>query len=490
MLCFSATACFDFSFRGGKDDIGVDQGALCEHKQKLDALLSRAEVALVRLQKLLNVFDISAVSVPECFHDIIRIYRSCHDLDNILQSTFFSDPELQSLISQAKKEIRRDKANKISKHLSQLFEAWSSSLPPENGENVGTVAIGGKTIRVSAKRKAADIEVSLQVPTVDAAICDSSHSQLKSGAAGGSEVSESSNVSKLIHDSPAVSDLINACDALYDLKGIKELSEAAVSDCSRSGPNERRSSDPSSISAAFKTKKKNKDANLVGENCVSKAAKRTKSDGFDDSGHEAKKSRDETMTANHVAQDLCYKICESLQKQILKIHEEVNKRTRRLINVTVKQIVTSENDVSKDVSLPASPVSNSSETLGCDHNEGSDVSKAAEHDEGGCYVNKDKDPSTSILSKQCPEVKVYAPTICRNKEKPLENEQLILTDNNAAFEENCTNSDDTLPAKAEAPEALSSNSCISQKEQNSETPEDVKEIQDPCKGKYLFFGGY
>ncbi|BFZ03274.1 hypothetical protein BsWGS_06312 [Bradybaena similaris] len=475
----------DSDDKGGKDDIGVEQGALCEHKQKLDALLSRAEVALVRLQKLLNVFDISAVSVPECFHDIIRIYRSCHDLDNILQSTFFSDPELQSLISQAKKEIRRDKANKISKHLSQLFEAWSSSLPPEDGENVGTVAIGGKTIRVSAKRKAADIEVSLQVPTGEVDSCDSSRSQLKSGAAGGSEVSEGSNVSMLIHDSPAVSDLINACDALYDLKGIKELSEAAVSDCSRSGPNERRSSDPSSISAAFKNKKKNKDANLVGENCVSKAAKRTKSDGFDDSGHEAKKSRDETMTANHVAQDLCYKICESLQKQILKIHEEVNKRTRRLINVTVKQIVASENDVSKDVSLQTSPVSNSGETVGCNHNEGSDVSKAAEHDEKG-YVNKDKNPSTSISSPPCPEVNDTAPAVCHNKEKPLENEQLTLTDNNAAIDEKSTNSGDLLLAKAEVCEALSSNSCISQKDETSETPEDVKGMQDPCKGFSMF----
>ncbi|CAG5128168.1 unnamed protein product, partial [Candidula unifasciata] len=471
----------DSDDKDGKDDSGFDQGALCVHKQKLDALLSRAEVALVKLQKLLNVFDISAVSVPECFHDIIRIYRSCHDLDHILQSSFFSDPELQSLITQAKKEIRRDKANKISKHLSQLFEAWSSSLPAEDGENVGTVAIGGKTIRVSAKRKAADIEVSLQVPAGEGDSCDSSHSQLKSGAAGGSDASEGSNVSMLIHDSPAVSDLINACDTLYELKGMKELSEVAVNDCSRSGSHERRSSDPSSISAAFafKNKKKNKDANLVGENCVSKAAKRTKSDGFDDSGHEAKKSRDETMTATHVAQDLCYKICESLQKQILKIHEEVNKRTRRLINVTAKHIAANESTVSKDANVPVSPGSDSSETVGCDHNEGPDVSNPVEQD-AGC-VKIDNDPASSVLSPPSAEVKDSA-----NEEKCLEKDKPFVTDNIELVEEKTTNQDEPLAVKEEACEAVSSNSCISLKEEASETLEDVKEMLDPCKGFCMY----
>ena len=113
---------------------------------ELDSLLGRAGTALNRLQRLLHTFD-STVSAPECFHDILRIYRNCHDLDKILKSSFFSDPELVALISQAKQELKKDKNNKISRHLTQLFEAWSRSVPPSpSGRTFGLVGVDGKTI--------------------------------------------------------------------------------------------------------------------------------------------------------------------------------------------------------------------------------------------------------------------------------------------------------------------------------------------------------
>lgn len=306
----------------------------------------RAETALARLQKHLNNFDVS-ISAPECFHDIIRIYRSCHDLDKILQSSFFNDPELQFLISQAKAELRHDRANKISKHLSQLFESWSKNLPAGPLENIGTVAVGGKTIRVGMLKKGEEFEVSLELPTCEPVASDTSFDNKvaveSSGATGGGAVTERGDVtcnSELTSVS-AVAGINFACEN-FELRTLKkECSEPAISKYSKSHESSgRRPSDPFSDTSSGAKCKKKTEANLVGENCVSKAAKRTKSDGYDDSGREAKKSRDDSKYANHVAQELCSKICQNLQKQIWRIHEEVNKRTRRLLssgNSTLKE---------------------------------------------------------------------------------------------------------------------------------------------------------
>ncbi|CAL1526363.1 unnamed protein product [Lymnaea stagnalis] len=337
-----------------KDDSGYDQVVLCEHKQELDSLLYRAETALVRLQKHLSNFDVT-VSAPECFHDIIRIYRSCHDLDKILQSSFFNDPELQALISQAKYELKRDKPNKISKHLTQLFESWSKSLPAGPMENVGSVAIGGKTIRVGLLQKGEDIEVSIEVPKDEDDVNEPSaqHSgdlENKGAMGGGAHVEGGDSCPVIASHSLNLSTASNSLSEISEIGSIKkEFSEPAISKFCRNNET-RRPSDPfneTNMSTGAKGKKKNQDA-LVGENCVSKAAKRAKSDGYDDSGREVKKSRDEAKTANHVAQELCSKICQNLQKQILKIHEEVNKRTKRLMSSGSGSLNKNETDQAKN----------------------------------------------------------------------------------------------------------------------------------------------
>ena len=71
----------------------------------------------------------------------------------------------------------------------------------------------------------------------------------------------------------------------------------------------------------------------MGENCVAKGAKRSKSVSIEESGHEAKKSReDNNKDPNLAAQELCFKICKCLQRQIALIHEDMNKRTQRLFS--------------------------------------------------------------------------------------------------------------------------------------------------------------
>ncbi|KAK7004416.1 E2/E3 hybrid ubiquitin-protein ligase UBE2O [Biomphalaria glabrata] len=329
------------------EDGTLDQDILCEHKQELDSLLGRAETALSRLQNHLNNFGV-AVHSPECFHDIIRIYRSCHDLDKILQSSFFNDPELQSLISQAKAELKRDKVNKFSKHLSLLFDTWSKNLPLGSNDNVGTVAVAGKTIKVGMlKGKEFEISIALPVEKEASASQGNGSDPTEDCLAEGSLKAESGACS--LEDTSAA-----------NIK--KEMSEPALSKTSKElESSNRRLSDPFSDPIATngaKIKKKYQDA-LVGENCVSKASKRTKSDNYDDSGREAKKSRDETKCANLIAQELCSLICQNLQKQILRIHEEVNKRTNRLLSSSKanKQDAQTSPLVNGEVNNPVNPES-------------------------------------------------------------------------------------------------------------------------------------
>ncbi|GFN78191.1 ubiquitin-conjugating enzyme e2 o, partial [Plakobranchus ocellatus] len=340
---------------GAKDNAeGLDSSELqgesgCEQKQELNTLLSRAEAALSRLQKLLNNFDVTE-SAPECFTDIIRIYRSCHDLDKILQSSFFNDSELQALISQAKLELSRDRVNRISKNLTQVFEHWSRNLPAEaagamarEGSNIGTVSVGGKTIKIGAVKNGKIVDINVQVPVENkggkAAWNQPVSVNLENNPGeiegkGLLESGEQQRVSqgKISSASPLESVSCSECSDVKALK--KEFSEPSISKiCKGCETKERRPSDPLNDYSAALANRSN-EANLVGENCVSKAAKRTNSDGFDDSGCEIKKSRDEGKTSNLLAQELCFKICQNLQKQVVKIQEEVNKRARRLLSAS------------------------------------------------------------------------------------------------------------------------------------------------------------
>lgn len=344
---------------GAKGDAGdgnqLQGEAMSEQKQELNLLLGRAETALSRLQKLLNNFDVT-VSAPECFTDIIRIYRSCHDLDKILQSSFFNDPELTALIAQAKQELSRGRVNRISQNLAQMFEQWSKSLPADStsmsireGSNIGTVSVAGKTIKIGTVKNGKIVEVNMQVSALEDNIIPEQNEPIKSKSAaiGTRSVNGGDNLQGASASS-------NPCSECSDVKSLKK--ESSESSISSYKSKERRPSDPLNDYSGAIAQRDNC-ANLVGENCVSKASKRTKTDGYDDSGREAKKSRDEGKNSNQVAQELCFKICQNLQKQVLKIQEEVNKRARRLIsasgNSTDKSLecpstMNSQNDEDKD----------------------------------------------------------------------------------------------------------------------------------------------
>ena len=343
--------CYFLLSRGDAEDNSQLQGeAVSEQKQELNLLLGRAETALSRLQKLLNNFDVT-VSAPECFTDILRIYRSCHDLDKILQSSFFNDPELTALISQAKLELSRGRVNRISQNLAQMFEQWSKSLPPDasslmtkEGSNIGTVSVGGKTIKIGTVKNGKIVEVNMQVAVEEDGFSDAQNESTvaaetadSSGAVGGLGTMEGG-------DNPICASLSVSYSESSEVKGLKkETSEPSISKLSK----ERRPSDPLNDYGGALAVRGN-EASLVGENCVSKAPKRTKTDSSDDSGREIKKSRDEGKTSDQVAQELCFKICQNLQKQVVKIQEEVNKRACRLISASGNTSEKSQETLSSD----------------------------------------------------------------------------------------------------------------------------------------------
>ncbi|KAH9494433.1 hypothetical protein Btru_022138 [Bulinus truncatus] len=427
---------------------GYDQDILCEHKQELDSLLGRAETALFRLQNHLNNFGVTVQS-PECFHDIIRIYRSCHDLDKILQSSFFNDPELQSLISQAKAELRRDKANKISKHLSQLFDTWSKSLPVCSNENVGTVAIAGKTIKVGMI-KGKESEVCLLAgdeknDLTSENVGDSSLDNLTLAYVADSGLDTAICLAEGGVTCAKTNLAASACSLTEEgsLNLKKEVSEPSLSNsCKVQDSGCRRLSDPfndTSVNSGAKIKKKNLDA-LVGENCVSKAAKRAKSDSYDDSGREVKKSRDETRSANHIAQELCSLICQNLQKQILRIHDEVNKRTNRLLSSSRSS--KQNNDKTQVTNDSQAKVNSSSENVD---------------------LNQDKEVSNSENKETVKDSNTLAST---GETQPESKGSIAVG----------SRSDENHKLDFE----LTSESCNSLDMETS--PEEVKSVQIPCKG--------
>ena len=374
-----------------------------EHKTEIDSLLTRAEFALSRLKKVINDFD-GSIAVPDCFHDIIRIYRSCHELDKILKTSFFSEPELQQLIAQAKGELKKDKNNKISRHLTQLFETWSRSVPnaASSGRTFGLVGADGKTRTYGNVSKEVDnfeskvdsFESKDEILAKDTEK-DKKENDITTNVSEAVECSIENEPSQITEVEESTS--INPGAESRVLK--KEFSAPAISSLNfGDGATERRPSDPIiEGSNSFPQETKSREASLVGENCVAKASKRTKSEGFEDCEREAKKSREDNKNPNQNAQELCFKICKCLQKQILLIHEDMNKRSNRLFSAMDKESVAEGAKESSDEENVKKP----SDSL----KEASDESSP---------VNCDIKTSSSVIDDNAQELAVCTNTSLQN----------------------------------------------------------------------------
>lgn len=83
-------------------------------KSELDKLLETARCTLQRLEEeFSHNVDISPWII-HCYREILRINRNCKDLDRMLSSHYFCDTKLTHTVSVIRKELKREKAAKVS----------------------------------------------------------------------------------------------------------------------------------------------------------------------------------------------------------------------------------------------------------------------------------------------------------------------------------------------------------------------------------------
>lgn len=97
----------------------VDDGK----KRELDALLTRAQTVLMGL---LELFGSAATpffkNSHQIFHDILAIVKRCKEVEKILKSSFFEDEELKELIEDIKDELRKEKTDKLARHVADIYK--------------------------------------------------------------------------------------------------------------------------------------------------------------------------------------------------------------------------------------------------------------------------------------------------------------------------------------------------------------------------------
>nr|KAG5697864.1 hypothetical protein BaRGS_017121 [Batillaria attramentaria] len=85
-----------------------------------------------------DISSLSHTSLLKCMNGILKIYKSCRKLDKVLKTYYFSVPEVLSLVSAIKYDIKKEKSNKIKQHLDHVFESSNKGLL--DGEKVATGA--------------------------------------------------------------------------------------------------------------------------------------------------------------------------------------------------------------------------------------------------------------------------------------------------------------------------------------------------------------
>lgn len=86
---------------------------------------------------------LSQTSLLKCMNGILKIYKSCRKLDRVLKTYYFSVPEVLSLVSAIKYDIKKEKSNKIKQHIDQVFESSNRGLLEGEKRGAGATAPTG-----------------------------------------------------------------------------------------------------------------------------------------------------------------------------------------------------------------------------------------------------------------------------------------------------------------------------------------------------------
>lgn len=82
-------------------------------KDELVKVKERAQVTLIKLQTLCELVGDGFFNVTQCFQDLLSVYRKCRDLEKILKSSFFEDPDIVKLVAEVKEALRTERTSRV-----------------------------------------------------------------------------------------------------------------------------------------------------------------------------------------------------------------------------------------------------------------------------------------------------------------------------------------------------------------------------------------
>jgi hypothetical protein len=341
-----------------------------EDKVELDQLLDKAKNALEKLEVLFSIQVDITPQAGEFYKNILHVYRNCQDLDRILGSSFFSDPELTSVVSKLRKEVKKEKRAKMTQQVLQLFEQNLNELKTRETEAEGGMefAVDGAAAEADAKATSEAVAASGDQIAEDS-VGVSTQSKDSEGVAKDSVEFAQDSV-QVVKDS--VEDDLDAKLSDKATNGevdsvvvSDELPDSAEEDQARKRRKHKTPGDFVSglmaenvdITLRMSRKKGGKVVISVkpGEERENKNA--SDQDTGDDKKRESGQSGDESdallsQVDSMKARELCERACHCLKEQIQKVQNELDKIWQKKVNQMQKNqppVDADENSEEKDL---------------------------------------------------------------------------------------------------------------------------------------------
>ncbi|XP_033737834.1 (E3-independent) E2 ubiquitin-conjugating enzyme UBE2O-like [Pecten maximus] len=279
-----------------------------QKREELVSFIQRAQTALSKLEAIfVNVqCDLRIQNPEQCFTDIIAIYRKCRELDRIIKSSYFDSPDIVGLIEDIKAKLRKEKCNKINRHLIQVFEN-------RRGQSVKGSITEGSISQVSTS-----VQTDMNE---ESGVCKIATCVQTDGSVTGMEVQ-----SEVVPNDVATGNNSGLLSIeCRDKPGNAQATEA-ISDpvggegdgcCTTKSP-------PQTVCNGLASDSEENPADNCPEGCSGEIASNDKSQQTDLATICETKTRDRNV-------ELCSQICKQLRKQMTKMQEEVNTRSSQAI---------------------------------------------------------------------------------------------------------------------------------------------------------------
>ena len=99
-------------------------------------MLQRVQAAVTGLLDVfLNVPGPFFKNSKQVFQDILAIFKRCKEMEKLMKSSFFNEPEISNLISEIKEELRKENTTKLARHVATLYKyRTAASSETENAD--------------------------------------------------------------------------------------------------------------------------------------------------------------------------------------------------------------------------------------------------------------------------------------------------------------------------------------------------------------------